>query len=129
MYALDFVALLLSLMRPAAAEMSMSRSLKEIVPLGTLGADKLKLKPKDMDIATKQVVKGWKAESLRSAAQSLLDASNRLSEEAEREEKYWNEILKIKDAGWAICRIPRETQTLGVRYGFAEGMVASSMTR
>lgn len=120
MYAMDFVALLLSYHKPAIAEISMSRHLKEIAPVGTLGADRIKIKPKETDNETRLVVKGWKSKCLSSAAKSLLDASTRLDQEADREGRYWDELLKVKNAGWALCRLNRDSQSLGVRYGFAE---------
>jgi len=120
MYAMDFVALLLSSYKPAIAEVSMSRHLKEIAPLASLGMDRIKVKPKEIDSETKLVAKGWKSECLSSAAKSLLDASTRLDQEADREGRYWEELLKVKNAGWALCRFNRDSQSLGVRYGFAE---------
>lgn len=36
------------------------------------------------------------------------------------ETKYWEQVLAISDNGWAICRLPHEKHTLGVRVGFLE---------
>ncbi|KAF3901901.1 hypothetical protein ABW21_db0203957 [Orbilia brochopaga] len=122
MYALDLVSLLLSNVRPAHAEASMSRHLKDNVPSKTLGAESIR--QKDLDEPTKHdydtVSKGWKSEALAQSASSLLAAASRLAQESEREEMYWEDVLDVKREGWAVCRIQRESQSLGVRFGFSE---------
>ncbi|KAK6341715.1 RNA polymerase II mediator complex subunit [Orbilia brochopaga] len=122
MYALDFVSLLLSNVRPAHADASMSRHLKDNVPSGTLGAESIRFKDpggsakSDYDT----ISKGWRSEALAQSASSLLAAASRLAQESEREEMYWEDVLDVKREGWAICRIQRESQSLGVRFGFSE---------
>ena len=64
---------------------------------------------------------GWKMQSLKSTADSLLRSATRLGQEIGRETKYWEQILAVKEHGWSLCRLPREKHTLGVRFGFAEG--------
>ncbi|KAK6543281.1 RNA polymerase II mediator complex subunit [Orbilia ellipsospora] len=122
MYALDFVSLLLSGVRPAHAEASLSRHLKENVPSGTLGSEPTR--KKDLSSSAKAdseaITKGWRSEALIQSAGSLQAASSRLVQESEREETFWEDVLDVKKEGWAICRIPREPQYLGVRFGFSE---------
>lgn len=60
-------------------------------------------------------------DSLSRSAESLLTSAKRLEQEMKRETSYWRQVLAIKEAGWPICRIPGERQTLGVRFGFTEG--------
>ena len=64
---------------------------------------------------------GWKMQSLNSVADSLLNSATRLENEMERETKYWEKVLAVKEHGWSICRLPKEKHTLGVKYGFNEG--------
>ncbi|KAL7270455.1 RNA polymerase II mediator complex subunit [Rhizina undulata] len=121
LFGLDYVSLLVSLTQPEAGASSMSPYLKSSVPVGSLGFDKVqrKLDPKALqDDAT--VARVWKMEGLNSAVDTLLGASRKMEEEVKRETRYWEQILAIRDEGWVVTRMPRERQTLGVRYGFAE---------
>lgn len=67
---------------------------------------------------------GWKTQSLGSVADFLLNSATRLEKELASETRYWDQVLKIKDQGWPVTRLPREKHALGVRYGFAEGLYA-----
>ena len=97
--------------------------LKQNVPLGSIGTERnqalqssaSKKKQDDMTIL------GWKLQSLNSTADSLLSSAARLESEMEKETKYWEQVLSVKEQGWSLSRLPREKHTLGVRYGFAEG--------
>jgi mediator of RNA polymerase II transcription subunit 17 len=122
MVALDFISLLLSKDTPVQASLSISPALRDVVSLGTLGSDKLsesRVTPSQRD-ENKRVARGWKLQSLNDTVDSLLSSASRLEKEIETETKYWEEILTISEKGWAICRIPQEKHTLGVRFGFAE---------
>ena len=122
-YALDFVSLLLSKHAPKQAEISISPFLKQNVPMGSIGTEVVQV-PQVTDTKIqddKLVCTGWKLQSLNATADSLLNSATRLEQEMEREAKYWEEVLTIKEKGWSVCRLPREKHTLGVRYGFAEG--------
>ncbi|EGX52542.1 hypothetical protein AOL_s00043g36 [Orbilia oligospora ATCC 24927] len=122
MSALDFVSLLLSNVRPTHAEASMSRHLKDTISSGTLGSDSVRKKDSTQAEKTdsETISKGWRSESLVQSASSLLNAASRLAQESEREQMYWEDVLDVKREGWAICRVPREPQSLGVRFGFSE---------
>ena len=106
----------------------MSPYLKQHVPLASLGADtmqppaKSEAKLREHD----QVARGWKLQSLYSAADSLLSSATRLEKEIELETRYWEQVLAVSDKGWSVCQLPREKHTLGVRFGFSEGMALSS---
>ena len=122
-HALDFVSLLLSKHTPRQAELTMSPFLKQNLPMGCVGAEVIQTPQKSpAEQQTEELVSmGWKMQSLGSAADLLLTSATRLEEETKRESTYWNQVLAVKEYGWALCRLPREKHTLGVRYGFAEG--------
>ncbi|RPA97843.1 hypothetical protein L873DRAFT_1689511 [Choiromyces venosus 120613-1] len=121
LFGLDYVSLLVSLHSPEAGSLSMSPVLKESVPVGSLGFDKVQRKadPKSVkeDLA---ISRAWKVEGLNSAADTLMGASKKLGDEVEKEARYWEQILAIREDAWVITRMPNERRTLGVRFGFAE---------
>ena len=93
------------------------------MPVGSLGTERNQvvqssaIKKKDDEMT----VLGWKLQSLNDTADSLLSSAARLESEIEKETKYWEQVLSVKEQGWSLSRLPREKHTLGVRYGFAEG--------
>ena len=121
------MSLLLSKHSPAPADSTMSPYLKQNAPTGSLGAEVNGLpKVSDAQQADQEKVSiGWKMQSLNATADSLLKSATRLEEEVERETRYWEQVLAVKEQGWSLCRLPRERYTMGVRYGFAEGMLIS----
>jgi mediator of RNA polymerase II transcription subunit 17, fungi type len=90
--------------------------------LGTLGADKVQ----DSRITSAQkhdncrIAKGWKLQGLTDSVDSILASVTRLEKEIQKETQYWEQVLAVSEKGWAICRLPQERHTLGVRFGFAE---------
>ena len=98
--------------------------IKETLPKGALGVDKIQAPQKsETELQSVQMVElGWKTQSLKSAADSLLNSAARLEKELKAETRYWDQILKIKEQGWSVTRLPREKHALGVRFGFAEGV-------
>jgi mediator of RNA polymerase II transcription subunit 17 len=92
--------------------------------MGSLGADRLSVSryTEAQKADNKRVAKGWKIQSLNNAVDSILASATRLENEIANETKYWEQILAVSDAGWSLCRLPNEKQTLGVRFGFAECM-------
>lgn len=98
--------------------------IRETLPRGALGVDRLQAPQKsETDLHNVQMVElGWKTQSLESAAESLLNSATRLEKELEAETRYWDQVLKIKEQGWSVTRLPREKHALGVRFGFAEGV-------
>lgn len=123
--ALDFVSLLLSKDMPVQAGLSISPQVREWVPTGTLGADKVKesLTTDAQKRDSQQIAKGWKLQSLDKTVDSILASATRLEKEIELETKYWEQVLAVSDKGWAICRLPNEKHILGVRFGFSEGQI------
>lgn len=123
-YALDFTSLILSGQVPKQqVESTISPFLKQMIPLATLGAEVGQAPSMTERIKgdSELVSTGWKLQSLSKAADSLLKSASRLEEDMVLEAKYWEDVISIKSKGWSICRLPRERQTLCVRYGFAEG--------
>ena len=102
----------------------MSPFLKQNIPIGSLGVE-ISQPPAPSVSQTHDeglVALGWKMQSLGVAADSLLRSATKLESEIERETTYWDEVLAVKQKGWSLCRLPRERHTLGIRYGFGEGM-------
>ena len=64
---------------------------------------------------------GLKSKSMGAAADAILSSARRLENEMKQEAEYWKQVLAIQSEGWPICRMPREKQTLALRYDFAEG--------
>jgi mediator of RNA polymerase II transcription subunit 17 len=122
-HALNFVSLLLSKETPRAAEISLSRAIQQLVPLGSLGADKIPApQPSPEEQRGQELVsRGWKLQAIETAAESMLNSADRLEKDVESESRYWAQVLAVKDKGWSVCRLPRERHTLGVRFGFGEG--------
>lgn len=122
MIALDFISLLLSKDTPVQASLSISPALRETVALGTIGADKVTetkvTRAQKLDNA--MVSKGWKLQSLNENADSILASAAKLEKEIEAETRYWQQVVEVSDKGWAVCRLPQEKFTLGVRFGFSE---------
>jgi mediator of RNA polymerase II transcription subunit 17 len=118
------VSLLLTKDLPNQASATINAQLRDIVPMGSLGADKLSVSrhTEAQKLDNKRVAKGWKIQSLNNAVDSILASATRLENEIAKETKYWEQVLAVSDAGWSLCRLPNEKHTLGVRFGFAECM-------
>lgn len=119
--ALDFISLLLS-KDVKQAESTISPILKQAVPPGTLGLDMWAGMTPDakQEETDRLLARGKRMESLTQGADALMAAGDRLRSTVDRERKYWDEVLRVREKGWNLCRMPRERGTLGVRYGFAE---------
>ncbi|KAI1496616.1 subunit 17 of mediator complex-domain-containing protein [Biscogniauxia marginata] len=122
MLGLDFISLLLSKESPVQAGSTLSPALRDLVGIGTLGASKLKESSiteariqDDTAVAT-----GWRLMGINNMVDSVLTAAERLEKDIELETKYWADVLSVSESGWAVCSLPHETHTLGVRFGFSE---------
>ncbi|KAB8296739.1 hypothetical protein EYC80_002159 [Monilinia laxa] len=122
MISLDFISLLLSKDAPVQASTSISPSLRELAGMGTLGAEKTQASrvTEEQKHENKKIAKGWKASNLSKTVDSILASATRLEKEIDAETKYWEQVLAVSESGWAVCRLPQEKHTLGVRFGFAE---------
>ncbi|KAK9469446.1 mediator complex, subunit Med17 [Lipomyces arxii] len=116
--ALDFVSLLISSVRPAAGTTSMSPHLQSHVPVGSLGADRMKpLLP----VEDTSVCVGWKEEAVGASVKRLADAATRLQDESQREKVYWRQIEDISLSGELLLRLRiSDYRGLAVRYGFGD---------
>ena len=109
-----------------AAQASMSPVLKEAVPVGSLECQTVKYVPAPANEVRRldMTRRGWKMDSFASAAKKISAAGSRLQEEAERESRYWEQISNLEAKGWAVSRLPRDSRTVGVHFGFAEAAPA-----
>ena len=121
--ALDTTSFQLREHNPQAVEQTLSPFVKENFKQGALGLDKLepKAKPKpelDVDEVT---ATGWSLQNLSRSADVLLESARKLNKEVEKETRYWQGVSEVKRRGWNISRVPRQRNTVGVRFGFSEG--------
>ncbi|KAI1804765.1 subunit 17 of mediator complex-domain-containing protein [Daldinia bambusicola] len=121
MLSLDFVSLLLTKQDPRALS-TLSPELRELVGIGTLGASKLnesnvteERRQDDIAVAT-----GWRLMGVNNMVDSVVAAAEKLEKEMQLETKYWADVLAVSENDWAVCAMPQEKHTLGVRFGFAE---------
>ena len=128
-HALDFVSLLLSKHAPKIAEPTISPFVKATVPMGSIGAEIMQeaSRSNTEETAESLVGLGWRMQSLSRSADSLLKSASRLEQEVERETIYWQQVLAVKENGWSLCRLPGEAHTLGVRFGFGEGIYIQNL--
>lgn len=100
----------------------MTPFIKQTLPTGCLGAEVLEVpaEKESAKLSSNLTSFGWKLESLSASADSLLRSAANLEAEMQKEAKYWEDVLAVKKKGWSVCALPRERQTLGVRYGFLE---------
>jgi mediator of RNA polymerase II transcription subunit 17 len=99
----------------------MSPALRAAVPVACLGYDRISRREDKRALSEEtRIARAWKIDGLNNAADMLLSASKRLGAEVEKETKYWEEVLDIRNDGWVVTRMPRERNVLAVRYGFAE---------
>lgn len=118
------MSLLLTSHTPKVAEPTVSPYVKQTVSFGSLGAEIMQTTKEAASQETSEdlVGLGWRMRSLTRSADSILTSATRLEQEMERESTYWQQVLEIKEARWPVSRLPGDRQTLGVRFGFAEGM-------
>lgn len=123
MLTLDSLSLLISKQNPTQASLTLSQQLRDMVGIGTLGSDKLHdsnataAKREDEE----QIAIGWTLMEVNKIRDSAEEAATFLEAEIEAEGKYWQGVMAVKQAGWSICKVPKERHTLGVRFGFSEG--------
>lgn len=122
MLTLDTLSLLLSKHNPNQVSGTLSKSLRDMVGIGTLGADKLS-EPKAPDNRSKDnetTSLGWTLKEIDKTRRSAEDAVAFLERENEAESRYWEQVISVQKKGWAVCKMPSEPSTLGVRFGFSE---------
>ena len=119
---LDLMSLIVSKDLPKQAQATMGATIKEKVPLGTMGVDFWQRMPVDQarEAQDALLAANVKMSSLQNSADSLLGAAKRMEENVRRETQYWDQILSISSRGWNVCRVPGQQHRLGVRFGFSE---------
>lgn len=125
MNSLNFVSLLLSKSNPAAVSQSISPELRDLIPLGTLGATRANSAwiTQERKDDNKVVAKGWKSRDVNKSIDSILESATRLESEIQKETVYWEEILSLHDKGWNVSKVPRRKGVMGVRLGSSEGKI------
>ncbi|KAM5346788.1 hypothetical protein ACJ41O_009793 [Fusarium nematophilum] len=119
---LDFLSLLLSKQNPTQAGVTLSQGLRDLVGIGTMGADKLDepsvspAKAKDQE----DVAVGWTLMEIDKTRDAAEAACTFLQREIAAEGSYWEEMMAVQRSGWSISKVPQERHTLGVRFGFSE---------
>ncbi|PFH58319.1 hypothetical protein XA68_13883 [Ophiocordyceps unilateralis] len=122
MLILDSLSLLLSKQNPTQASLTLSQQLRDMVGIGTLGADRLdeptinQERVKDAE----QVATGWTLMEVNKTRDAAVEAASLLEKEVDIESRYWDDVMAVKKAGWSMCRVPNERHTLAVRFGFSE---------
>ncbi|KZZ96072.1 RNA polymerase II mediator complex component SRB4 [Moelleriella libera RCEF 2490] len=122
MLTLDSLSLLLSKQSPTQAGLTLSQQLREMVGIGTLGADRLDepmVNPHKAE-DEEEVALGWTLMQINETRDAAEAAGKLLQREVEAESKYWEDVVAVKRCGWSICRVPRSRDMLGVRFGFSE---------
>lgn len=123
MLTLDSLSLLLSKQNPTQAGATLSKHLRDIVGIGTLGADKLEdtnvtvAREKDQE----ETAQGLTIMEINNTRESATAAAEFLEKEVELEGKYWDEIIGVQKSGWSVCKMTQDKRILGVRFGFREG--------
>ncbi|KKA30177.1 hypothetical protein TD95_001159, partial [Thielaviopsis punctulata] len=122
MITLDFMSLLMSKELPVQAGTTLTARLREMVGIGTLGSNKVM----ESNVTASRLHNdsmiglGWALMDVDKARQTAAKLSVSMKQEISRENKYWESIVSVCESGWAICRLPNERQTLGVKFGFTE---------
>jgi hypothetical protein len=63
---------------------------------------------------------GWQLLAMDRASEVLKVGRKQLRAEMRREEKYWSEVLAVRDKGWTLSRMPGQRRVLRVKFGFSE---------
>ncbi|KAM3508173.1 hypothetical protein MY11210_006835 [Beauveria gryllotalpidicola] len=125
MLTLDSLSLLLSKHNPTQASLTLSQQLRELVGIGTMGADRLDdanttpAKTRDCEA----VAVGWTLMEISRTRDAAEDAAAFLGAEMAAEGRYWEGVMGVRQAGWSVCRVPGgsgDAAGLGVRFGFSE---------
>jgi mediator of RNA polymerase II transcription subunit 17, fungi type len=121
--ALDSISLLLSKYpkTQALAKLSMSPALSSAVPDSTLDAQKVRTT--QLSTLAKQsesLYLGYKLDGLNKAIDKINSARARLDDQASNESAFWKQVADISAQGIVVSRLPRDSRTIGVHFGFPE---------
>ncbi|KKF93708.1 Mediator of RNA polymerase II transcription subunit 17 [Ceratocystis platani] len=129
MITLDFISLLLTKEVPVQAGTTLTQGLREMVGIGTLGSTKMI----ESNVSAEriqddnQVGLGWSLMDIDKVSLAAKQSAVTLKKEIEKENKYWESVISVSEAGWNVCRLPNERQTLGVKFGFTTGAVVKTL--
>lgn len=122
---LDFVSLLISVVKPNLSKSTMSPHLSKTVPIGSLNSDRLQnndeLNTQDEKIPA--IGQGWKYESINKVQGLLKTSSTKLNEKVIRGGVYWNTINKILNNDEILIKMrdPLDnSRAIGVKYGYGD---------
>lgn len=126
--ALDFVSLLISCLRPAAATVSMSAHLKKFVDHGSLNTDRVEVQKHPEEKSgqmkeTRTIGLGWKLSAFENSSTSLRDAGSRLAEEVFKEKLFWDTIkknLNTKEILFKTRERGTNRKVLAVKFGYGD---------
>lgn len=123
--ALEFVSLLLSSVRPSAANASMSPFLKKTVPPASLNAEKIPFqKPSSDEVLERSLIaKGWKQRSLEESRTLLKDSYLALEKSLKKEHSYWSKVshnISKKDVVFKMKDRETGEKSLGIKYGYED---------
>lgn len=123
LFALDLVSLLLTKESPTGAGLTLRQDLRDLVGIGTLASQKHAESNVTKDKLSEygEVTAGWNILAIDETRESAQKVAELLDNEIDKEARYWADILSVSERGWSVCRLPREKDTLGVRFGFNEG--------
>ena len=124
MLTLDSLSLLLSKQNPTTASATLSQELRDMVGIGTIGVDKLHetLKSTEMKKNQENVAMGWTLMEINKIKEASEEASKFLQKEMDLENTYWEDVIKVQESGWSICKMPQDRSSLAVRFGFSESI-------
>jgi mediator of RNA polymerase II transcription subunit 17 len=120
--ALQVVSLLMSKEAPTQVMGTLDPELRNNVGIGSLGSTKLQDPPlwEEKRRDNTLVSTGAKLLAINNTANKLLVAATRLQNEMKVETEYWHEVLKIKEGGWPVSRLPNKPLTVAVKFGFSD---------
>lgn len=115
---LDYISFILTQYQPEIAAASLSPGVKDQIPVKCLSLDRVLYDPSQNELKQhRTLARTWKTEALNSSAELLRNAGERIGREAEKEKRFWGEVMGVKERGWTIA--PRRGG-VSVRYGFTE---------
>lgn len=122
--ALDSISLLVSKYpkTQALAKLSMSPALLSAVPDSTLDAQKVRTIQSSTSVKQKSelLYLGYKLDGLNKAIEKINSARARLNAQAKQESNFWKQVADIAAEGLVVSRLPRDSRTIGVHFGFSE---------
>jgi len=130
MLSLEFVSLLLSKETPVQAGITLSKQLRDMVGIGTLGATLLSTPDVTDDKVREshEIAAGWTIIDINKIRDASAKAHATLEKEIALEATYWDDIIDVTESGWSVSRMPQARHRLGVRFGSLEGMILGQLS-